>query len=70
MKFINILTSTLDAIDLLPIGIFAMNPKNITEIFTTKQLGIRVNNISTLCHSIIIFLGRCVPRRKFRKCRG
>jgi hypothetical protein len=70
MKLINILTSTLDAIDLLPIGIFAANPKNITEIFATKQLGVRANNLSTLCRSIVIFLGHCIPRRKFRKCRG
>jgi hypothetical protein len=70
MKFMNILTSALDAIDLLPIGIFAVNPKNMTEIFTTKQLGVRENNLLKLCRSIVIFLGHCVPRRKFRKCRG
>jgi hypothetical protein len=70
MKLINVLTSTLDEINLLPISIFATNPKNITEIFTAKQLEVIENNLSTLCRSIVTFFGHCVPRRKFRKCRG
>jgi hypothetical protein len=70
MKLINILTSALDSIYLLPIGIFAANPKNTPKLFTTKQLGIRENNLSSLCQSIVIVLGHCIPRRKFRKCRG
>jgi hypothetical protein len=70
MKFINVLTSALDAIDLLPIGIFAATTRNINETFPSQQLGIRSNNLSTLCQLVVVFLGYCVPRRKFRKCRG
>jgi hypothetical protein len=70
MKYINVLISALEAIGQLFTSITVANIRNITEIFKTKQLDVRENNLSTLCRSIFIFLGHCVPRRKFRKCRG
>jgi hypothetical protein len=70
MRYINVLISALEAIDLFLISMFATNPGNVTGIVKTKQTGIWKNNLSTLFRSIAIFLGHCVPRRKFRKCRG
>ncbi len=70
MKYINVLISALEAVYLFLTNIFTTDSKNITRIAKAKQSVVRANNLSILCRSIFIFLGHCVPRRKFRKCRG
>jgi hypothetical protein len=70
MKYINNFISVLEEIDLFLSNIFTTDSGSITRIAKAKQNGVRENNMSTLCRAIFSFVGHCVPRRKFRKCRG